>query len=188
MNKLKISKMKVTLKKISLLLAIVSIVIACGDSQSKKVDKAEIQKITREEIAQSTLSDSEIKTLLNGYLEIKDALVETNGRAASFAAENLSFELRESQDEVLQKMMIEIKGIEGTEETEGQRVRFEVLSQHLYELLKARPLSGQELYQQYCPMAFDNTGAYWLSTEEKIYNPYFGDKMLRCGKVLEVIQ
>jgi len=32
-------------------------------------------------------------------------------------------------------------------------------------------------------MAFDNKGAYWLSNEAAIRNPYFGDEMLECGKV-----
>ena len=38
-------------------------------------------------------------------------------------------------------------------------------------------------FVQYCPMAMDNEGADWLSTEEQIRNPYFGDKMMKCGSV-----
>jgi Cu(I)/Ag(I) efflux system membrane fusion protein len=34
-------------------------------------------------------------------------------------------------------------------------------------------------------MAFDDTGAWWLSEEEEILNPYFGDEMLHCGMVQE---
>jgi hypothetical protein len=37
-------------------------------------------------------------------------------------------------------------------------------------------------------MALNNTGGYWLSSEEKILNPYFGDKMLKCGKIDSKIQ
>jgi hypothetical protein len=32
-------------------------------------------------------------------------------------------------------------------------------------------------------MAFGNTGAHWLSNTKEIQNPYFGDKMLKCGRV-----
>jgi Cu(I)/Ag(I) efflux system membrane fusion protein len=32
-------------------------------------------------------------------------------------------------------------------------------------------------------MAKGNQGADWLSTEEQIRNPYFGDKMMKCGTV-----
>jgi Cu(I)/Ag(I) efflux system membrane fusion protein len=37
----------------------------------------------------------------------------------------------------------------------------------------------------FCPMAFGNKGAYWLQTEKKIRNPYFGTKMLGCGEIKE---
>ncbi len=42
------------------------------------------------------------------------------------------------------------------------------------------------IYQMFCPMAFDNEGAYWLQTSEKIRNPYFGKEMLECGEVKKV--
>jgi hypothetical protein len=32
-------------------------------------------------------------------------------------------------------------------------------------------------------MALDNEGADWLALEEQIRNPYFGDKMMKCGLV-----
>jgi hypothetical protein len=34
-------------------------------------------------------------------------------------------------------------------------------------------------------MAFDDTGATWISYSEEIKNPYFGDQMLHCGTVQE---
>jgi Cu(I)/Ag(I) efflux system membrane fusion protein len=37
-------------------------------------------------------------------------------------------------------------------------------------------------------MADNNNGAYWLSKEEKVINPYFGDAMLTCGEVKQVIE
>lgn len=40
------------------------------------------------------------------------------------------------------------------------------------------------VYRVHCPMAFDDRGADWLSPEDKVLNPYFGDKMLRCGEVV----
>ena len=36
-------------------------------------------------------------------------------------------------------------------------------------------------------MAFKE-GAYWLSSIEDIRNPYYGARMLNCGKIEEVIQ
>jgi Cu(I)/Ag(I) efflux system membrane fusion protein len=40
----------------------------------------------------------------------------------------------------------------------------------------------------FCPMAFNNRGAYWLQNTKAITNPYFGHKMLKCGKITDEIQ
>jgi len=53
----------------------------------------------------------------------------------------------------------------------------------MYTLIQTVRYKGQKLYWDYCPMAFDNNGAYWLSFEREIKNPYFGSKMLNCGSV-----
>ena len=37
-------------------------------------------------------------------------------------------------------------------------------------------------------MANNDKGAYWLSTDETIKNPYFGEMMLKCGTVAAVIE
>ncbi len=47
---------------------------------------------------------------------------------------------------------------------------------------------NQKLYSQFCPMADNNKGGFWLSLEEEIQNPYFGDAMLTCGSVEQIIE
>jgi len=42
-----------------------------------------------------------------------------------------------------------------------------------------------ERFVAFCPMAFDNKGAYWLQKNKTIINPYFGPKMLHCGEIRE---
>jgi membrane fusion protein, copper/silver efflux system len=37
-------------------------------------------------------------------------------------------------------------------------------------------------------MVDGDRGAYWLSEFEQIKNPYFGDMMLRCGEVREILR
>lgn len=39
-------------------------------------------------------------------------------------------------------------------------------------------------YVQFCPMAFDNTSARWLSDSATIENPYLPETMLDCGDVV----
>jgi len=37
-------------------------------------------------------------------------------------------------------------------------------------------------------MANNDKGAFWLSDDEQVLNPYFGDMMLKCGTVEQVIK
>ena len=66
-----------------------------------------------------------------------------------------------------------------------QRGHFNRLSNEMFAALKAFKASKATIYQQFCPMAFDDKGAFWLSDKKEIKNPYFGDKMLKCGKVTD---
>jgi Cu(I)/Ag(I) efflux system membrane fusion protein len=68
-----------------------------------------------------------------------------------------------------------------------QRNYFKPLSSSV---TKAVELFGinQTVYLQFCPMADNDKGANWLSLTEEIFNPYFGDAMLKCGSVEQVIK
>ena len=93
----------------------------------------------------------------------------------------------EDEDALIQKLKEDSKLITAATESEVQRTHFSTLSDNLYELVSKSSSNKTVLYRQHCPMAFDNKGANWLSAEEEIKNPYFGDKMLSCGKVTETI-
>lgn len=41
------------------------------------------------------------------------------------------------------------------------------------------------LYEAYCPMALNDSGATWLQSDKTIANPYFGASMLGCGEIRE---
>jgi Cu(I)/Ag(I) efflux system membrane fusion protein len=69
----------------------------------------------------------------------------------------------------------------------NSRLNFQDLHSPLYKILTTFGISSGPIYVQYCPMAFENSGANWLSDNEDITNPYFGDKMLECGTNTEVI-
>jgi Cu(I)/Ag(I) efflux system membrane fusion protein len=81
-----------------------------------------------------------------------------------------------------------LKEIQASSDIEQQRKAFSALSDSVYKSIKAFGLGGATAYYEYCPMAFDNEGAYWLSDAEQIRNPYFGDKMLTCGSVKEKLK
>lgn len=133
------------------------------------------------------------------YLPIKDALVETDASNTAVATKAFIAQLEQMDKELLQgkpgthwevqskEMLTHAKGIEQTEDVEAQRKHFDMLSDLLISSIKSFGLEEDVFYIQHCPMAFDNTGAEWLSTEKGILNPYFGDKMLRCGYVQETL-
>lgn len=125
--------------------------------------------------------------ILQSYLQIKDALVKTDGKAASEAAQGLQAFLEEDQTEIAQKIKLAAEQIAATQDPKVQRIAFNLLSQEVYEFAKGNDQNGATLYKQYCPMAFDNQGAFWLAAEQEINNPYFGEMMLHCGKVEEEI-
>ncbi len=75
--------------------------------------------------------------------------------------------------------------LESAKDLEEMREHFRALSASMLEITELFGLEKDVLYKSYCPMAFDNEGAYWLSEVEDIRNPYFGDAMLTCGEVTE---
>ncbi len=153
-----------------------SIITSCGSSQSNEsTGKMETTNIQTEK-------DSNI---LKSYLDIKDALVQSNEQAASKAALKLVNSIPYDQDAPMKKVRDDAQHIANTENIDHQRNHFNALSVNIYKWVKETKVNDQKLYKQYCPMAFNNEGAYWLSAEKKVNNPYFGDKMLHCGSVKE---
>lgn len=71
---------------------------------------------------------------------------------------------------------------------DAARASFQPLSESIYKLLKTFGIDPEtNAYRFYCPMAFDNTGAFWIQNNDLLSNPYFGASMLRCGEQTEVI-
>lgn len=142
---------------------------------------------TEATIVDTNISKEQAQKILAAYLKIKDALVQTNGKACSKAANGMASLLGKDEDVLLEKIRFDVTHIRETEDPKHQRDHFNTLSQNVYALLKATQANENPIYRQYCPMAFDNKGAFWLAAEEEVNNPYFGDMMLHCGKVEEEI-
>lgn len=82
----------------------------------------------------------------------------------------------------------ELTGVLGEEAIEEKRAGFNMVSDMLYDIVQATGLKGQTIYRQYCPMAFDDKGAYWMSRSSKLQNPYFGNGMLGCVEVTDSLK
>jgi len=173
------NKMSKTMKStlvMALAIGFITAFMSCGNAQ----DNA-----NTETTVQTNISKEQANKMLNSYLEIKDALVKTDGETASKAAGKLVETLGDSQDELAKKIRFDAEHISETKDAGHQRDHFNTLSDNIYAVVKATGANDSKLYRQYCPMAMDNKGAYWLSAEKEVNNPYFGDKMLHCGSVKE---
>ena len=117
------------------------------------------------------------------YEQIKIAFVGSNSKDVKIGATMLSTSLKKVVgSEAASKA---VKDIEIAEDLNSQRIAFSALSDEMVILVKGNLKSGM-IYQDFCPMALGK-GAFWLSSEKEIQNPYFGNKMLKCGSVKEVI-
>ena len=66
---------------------------------------------------------------------------------------------------------------------ERQRQLFKRLSAVMFELVDYYGhLDAKPYYKAFCPMAFKDTGAFWLQSQKDIVNPYFSGGMRGCGE------
>jgi hypothetical protein len=160
--------------------------------------------ITRTEAGAPEFSVVDIfqKQLANvfaSYVSLKDAFVASDTRKVKAQAKNVEESLANVDMKLVEgpahndwmiylgELSTELKNIRESSDIEKQREHFSKLSYSLYKTIKAYGLGGETAYYDFCPMAFNDKGAYWLSDNEQIRNPYFGDKMLTCGSVEETL-
>ena len=142
---------------------------------------------------------NQLKMVFNDYVILKDALVKDDSDISKKAANDMLISLGKIDMDLLtdknafNHWMSIAKGIEvsansiaGTTQIKEHRNHFKGLSA---QLTLAVQLFGidQKVFKQFCPMADNNKGAYWLSLENEIRNPYFGAAMHKCGSVEKVI-
>ena len=137
----------------------------------------------------------QLNVLAKAYFDLKDALVETDATSAATTTETFLAQLGKVNMSLVKGdahlyWMDQLNGMKGhaeqirkEEDIEKQRTQFYFLSELMIQTLEAFGHEGDTFYIQHCPMAMDNEGANWISTEEQIRNPYFGDKMMKCGSV-----
>lgn len=130
--------------------------------------------------------DKALGTAYGHYIQLKDALVASKPDDAKTASEELVKSLQTLKG--VEKARQEAAKVASANSIYAQRKAFTTLSNEMASLVKNSQLSMGEVYLEYCPMANGNSGGYWLSNEKEIRNPYFGDKMLKCGSVKETIQ
>ncbi|WP_316815754.1 DUF3347 domain-containing protein [Pedobacter nyackensis] len=140
--------------------------------------------------------NTQTKSLLNSYYEIKNALVNSDAIAAALKASefsktlgNIDMKSMPKSDmmtfvEFQEKLVTDSKRISGAKSIVKQREYFANLSINLFKLAKVVKLTNEPVYYDYCPMK----KSYWLTDNATIKNPYYGKEMLTCGTVKETLK
>jgi len=141
---------------------------------------------------------AQLEHVMATYVHLKDAFVASNTSSALeelvlFDSALNYIDMKLLKGEAHMFWMNQLKAISSHSATmktksnlEDQRKEFSNISDLLIATSKSLGLN-EKMFIQYCPMAFDNQGANWLSADKEIRNPYFGDKMLKCGEITDSI-
>ena len=135
---------------------------------------------------------SDFSEALPAYLKMKDAFVASDAGQVSAFAKTTSEKLKTiSTDDLgtmekqhLTKSIEMLDAIANNDNLENQRAHFVILNENIVPIAMSIE-NSTNYYIQKCPMANNNKGAVWLSMEEEIRNPYYGDAMLTCGSVID---
>ncbi len=167
-------------------------------------------KMSDEEMEAMNISERKVETFadipetfkiqltefVDNYLKMKDAFVATDEKQVEEKTKTVLSSLNKIDVtllkgnahiewmNILKSVKENLYGIITMKGIEMKRSHFSIVSNNLIESIDLFGADGEKpLYLQFCPMAFNNKGAFWISSEKEIRNPYFGDKMLKCGEI-----
>ncbi|WP_288369235.1 efflux RND transporter periplasmic adaptor subunit [uncultured Algoriphagus sp.] len=126
--------------------------------------------------------------LADYYFELKNQLASDQWKVNNKIWEGIrnSLKLMENEEKTTIQPSVWLGVLNDLEKSNGikeARVNFNRLSELILEANETYGLANRVVYKDYCPMAFGDEGAYWLSEKKEILNPYFGASMLTCGEV-----
>jgi Protein of unknown function (DUF3347) len=194
-----------------LMIASLFLLVSCNNTNTSK--QAEATTIAKIAMPVESILDEPCNTKLNkmlaDYYLLKDGFVATDAAKVDSAAAKFiistdsfaaAFTNMKFKDDTLNyiakwKVYLDTIKIESNKlitlkdvSCELKRVPFSKLSDQLFSFLKLTKIKNAGIYQQHCPMAFEDKGANWLSNESDIKNPYFGKKMLECGDLVDSLK
>ncbi len=141
----------------------------------------------------------QLKNIFLSYLPLTEALVNENIADTRHSGKELIEAIKQVPEHDLSAeattqwqtdkkvLMSATQSISNGARIGDMRKVLPVLSDQLYHsLVRFQVATGG--YRIFCPMAFDNHGAFWISESEEIRNPYLGEKMLTCGTIEEKLK
>ncbi len=181
------------------LVCLAAALASCGNAPTKTEEKTETKAKPTPVSKLDSVGTARVGDLLTSYYGVKNALVKDNADQLKAASADLNKKAAEFKTFMAKDTMVSaaiaanldtiisftdtIGKLEPKGYVEKGRISFEKISDNMYALLQKVELKNAGVYHTYCPMAFNDKGAFWLSEEAEIKNPYFGKKMLECGEV-----
>ena len=166
-----------------------------GDSK-ENADHSEM----KERIAVSNKFQGQLKQVFEDYILLKDALVNDDAKNAQQAGKQIIRSLKNVDMKLLsdekahnhwmtiqKELNTSANAISSNTDISKQRGHFKHLSAHMISSVQLFGVN-ENVYIQFCPMADNNKGAYWISLEEEVRNPYYGEAMLTCGEVRDTLK
>lgn len=132
------------------------------------------------------IKDDKLNAVYQHYVHLSTALINGDMAEAKIAGNAIETGARDMEEGA--KLADAAARITASADIELQRTAYSDLSDNFITLVKKSGLSSGILYVDFCPMAMNDKGGYWLSANKEIKNPYFGDKMMTCGEIKDTIQ
>ena len=201
--------MKKLFPLIALLLVGVVVYFVFFNKKKNNVDDPKQQSIVLKK--HSDAFNNSTDSVVNAYLDIKNAFVNADTAGAKAAARNFIVlidrlpidELKKDNATIFETVQSNISDIKSNassllDQTNITEMRkdFSAVSDMMYpSFFTTINYEGPKLYLQNCPMAFsDSISANWISNSAEILNPYMGKNhptyhagMLACGSVKDSI-
>jgi len=158
------------------------------------------QSATLEAVQVDPAFVKQLTAFYNAYLKMNEAFIATDAAKVSAEAKNTSAALANVQMELLKGdthmvwmdqlniLKPSLQKMGNSADIAEQRLEYATFNQAFYKSLKMFGLDNDTAYYQFCPMANNDQGAFWLSETKEIRNPYFGDMMLSCGETKDTLQ
>ncbi|MDG5768137.1 DUF3347 domain-containing protein [Balneolales bacterium ANBcel1] len=194
--------------KVSMLAGITLLVFACGNEEHHHAHDAEAPSEMQNQQpgnGAANIGDSEtvvspeamavFDEVLESYLRVSEALTASDPETAAEHSEQMNGHVRNFMQQEFEPAIRAELGLWGVDlleasdhigsgsDVEEQRKAFLDLSDTMIAMVDAIGHSRNALYHQRCPMVNGGNGD-WLSTEERIWNPYHGDRMMHCGSTI----
>lgn len=166
------------------LLCVFFMAASCGNNGTG--DGTETSDTTLLKDAGVIFNDDSASQILASYMKVKDALVESDAVKAADEADTLASLLADYKG--CENTAIMAQEMANSHDLAAQRAVFKSVSNELIGIYEHAPKASGTLYLQHCPMYDESKGGDWLSMSSDIRNPYYGDDMLTCGKVVRKIE